>query len=444
MLTMPLLIWLSLLTGACAAPKQDGSAQADSQDSPPVDRAPSAGPLMPTIQKPLPMPPMLVTSEQQQAVQAMLQQQHNLLQQIAANVVPLQMLQPGGKPAATLATSHAAHGGSTDPGGFAQLIQQIVADSAQVNVPAPAPVPAAADQSQAHGQQNGTDNANTSGGNAQWNQVPIVRGRGDQDVLTPAVRQGRIVRGIQRASQRNQGRREWCCSICGKSNWLNVQRCRSCNTVEPDCFILFPGMSVATDPVWIGWREANQARWWQQSSAQHSQDSTGQHGQDSGQGDSAGRKSDGAQPAAMDHDPTAASSDQRPAHLPARPPLPAPGDAIDVDANDSASEEEDDAHLAGSVRDQPGQSCSAVCAATSKRRPEPSRARSQRSATPAYLPGGISGEPLRERTSRRERRRSRSRSIRMRTSRHQPQRLRFLVEVRNSPSPAHRRRRGGV
>ena len=132
--------------------------------------------------------------------------------------------------------------------------------------------------------------------------------------------------------------------------------------------------------VWVSWREANHQRWWQHQSGQQNQSSPGQHGQSDAHGDSCGPKPADAGDA--DHDPTAAGSDQRPAHLPAQPPLPPPRDAIDVDANDSASEDEDDAHLAGSVRDQPRQSDMALCATRSKRRPEPSQARSRRSATP--------------------------------------------------------------
>ena len=152
MAVLMLMIAMSMLH---AAPKQvpaDASSQGDSQaDSPQADRPPSAGPVIPALAKPLPMPPMLVSPEQQQAAQMMLQAQQ--LQQIAENVIPLHTLQPGGKPAAAAALMNPGQQGICAANAGAGALQESCSAcpaSCGDWCSTPAPAPAVADDSHGH------------------------------------------------------------------------------------------------------------------------------------------------------------------------------------------------------------------------------------------------------------------------------------------------------
>ena len=83
----------------------------------------------------------------------------------------------------------------------------------------------------------------------------VRRGRGATEVLTQHVRDKRIRKNLERHASRTQGRSEWMCHGCGKTNWLHLHRCRSCWACEPLCIRLDPGVQVQQPLQWYPWSE---------------------------------------------------------------------------------------------------------------------------------------------------------------------------------------------
>ena len=86
--------------------------------------------------------------------------------------------------------------------------------------------------------------------------ISIMRGRGDRQQLTHALRNKRIQRARDRAASRHRRQMaEWLCSVCGSTNWESSCACRSCATRTPPAVPLLPSANVSLSD-WMGWDEA--------------------------------------------------------------------------------------------------------------------------------------------------------------------------------------------
>ena len=78
----------------------------------------------------------------------------------------------------------------------------------------------------------------------------VWRGDGSSVLLTPELRTRRVRRSRQSAAEAAHYAPEWMCAICGKTNWLLSNTCRSCQTEDPLAYLLTAGHDQHAPIAW--------------------------------------------------------------------------------------------------------------------------------------------------------------------------------------------------